>query len=208
MKGPAAMETGFQNLLHSRLHMEGDSEREKRRKQEGHPNPGETTPQHTFWTLNPSRLIYFMWPLGALGSRQDLWLLLMVFLTISAPLDTPERVASTLCQAFCRASVPLVAQTLSALHPGGGTALPLRPGGAAPQTQDPHPIRDTRSACGWCGSVTGPSRPCRTAKPRSAPSRKRRGRRSARKLPPACISPGEKRKGGHVRGAAGGESSA
>jgi len=52
-KGPAAMETGFQSLLHSGLHMEGDREREKKRKQERDPNPGETTPSTPFENSTP-----------------------------------------------------------------------------------------------------------------------------------------------------------
>lgn len=47
-KGPAAMETGFQSLLHSGSHMERDSEREKWGKQERDPNPEETNPSTPF----------------------------------------------------------------------------------------------------------------------------------------------------------------
>lgn len=63
--------------------------------------------------------------------------------------------------------------------PGGGTLPPC----------SAHPSPGTGSACGRGGSAGGPSRPCRTARPRSTPSRKRTGRRSAGRRPPVCTRP-------------------
>ena len=52
-----------------------------------------------------------------------------------------------------------------------------------------HPSPGTGSACGRGGSAGGQSRPCRTARPRSTPSRRRTGRRSAGRRRPACTRP-------------------
>lgn len=52
-----------------------------------------------------------------------------------------------------------------------------------------HPSRDTGNASVWCGSWGGPSRPCRTARPRSEPSRMRTGRRNEGRLRSGCIRP-------------------
>lgn len=79
--------------------------------------------------------------------------------------------------------------SLEAEAEGAGGGLGGGRAGGTPPPCSAHPSPGTGSACGQGGSAGGPSRPCRTARPRSAPSRRTTGRKSAGRRPPACTPP-------------------
>lgn len=64
------------------------------------------------------------------------------------------------------------------------TKLAFKKGWSKQRDRQSYPSPSTRSVCGWCGCADDQWQPCRTAKLLSAPSRKKRGRRSAGELLP------------------------